>query len=353
MFWFNPLVWIACTRLRQESERACDDMVIASGVHPTEYASQLVELARTLVRERRFHFDHAPAPAIARPSSLERRITAMLHAPSDRSPLARRTRIVTVAVVLAVAIALVGFTASAQAGVGTLTGTLFDQVGKILPEQTITLTNTATSEKREVLSDQNGRFAVSGLPAGEYLIGSGIAGFDYKQGRLTIVAQQQLQRDIALQVGSIEETVTVTTDPPPPPPPAPAATSTRSSTLTAPPPPPPAPAATVTVSTTMPPDPCGQSPVGGCIRPPVKLKDARPIYPESLRGTNVEGKVVLEGRLGTDGFVKDLRVQAPANPDLAASAADAVRRWQFSATQLDGVPIEIPIMITIWFSQPK
>ena len=32
LYWFNPLVWIACTRLRQESEQACDDEVLSSGV---------------------------------------------------------------------------------------------------------------------------------------------------------------------------------------------------------------------------------------------------------------------------------------------------------------------------------
>ena len=30
-YWFNPVVWVACRQLRDASEEACDDAVIASG----------------------------------------------------------------------------------------------------------------------------------------------------------------------------------------------------------------------------------------------------------------------------------------------------------------------------------
>lgn len=48
VFWFHPLVWIAVRRVRLEQERACDDYVLRSGVRPSEYARQLVGLARSL-----------------------------------------------------------------------------------------------------------------------------------------------------------------------------------------------------------------------------------------------------------------------------------------------------------------
>jgi TonB family protein len=96
-------------------------------------------------------------------------------------------------------------------------------------------------------------------------------------------------------------------------------------------------------------DPCSQSPVGGCILQPMKVRDSRPHYPQSQRDAGVSGKVVVEGRIGTDGFIKDLRFAAQADPDFANATVDAIRQWQFTATRLDGVPVETNIRVTANF----
>jgi len=49
----SSLVGIAARRLRHESERACDDSVLNSGVEPSEYANLLLDLARTLENSAR------------------------------------------------------------------------------------------------------------------------------------------------------------------------------------------------------------------------------------------------------------------------------------------------------------
>src|SRR5678815_5797687 len=91
--------WIACSRLRRESELACDDIVLNSGIGGTSYASHLVELARTFSVHGRTWL---PAPSIARPSTLERRVRAMLNPHVNRRPVSMKRRAALATVLLAV-----------------------------------------------------------------------------------------------------------------------------------------------------------------------------------------------------------------------------------------------------------
>lgn len=74
MYWFNPLAWLAVRRLAIERELACDDDVISLGARPSEYATHLLDIARTLsVR--------TPVPVSAltmATSKLEGRLAAIL-----------------------------------------------------------------------------------------------------------------------------------------------------------------------------------------------------------------------------------------------------------------------------------
>jgi beta-lactamase regulating signal transducer with metallopeptidase domain len=81
IYWFNPLFWLACRRLRQESEHACDDSVVRLGVQGTRYAEELLELTRSL---RDSPAVRSPMLAMAQPSHLERRLVALLNPTLNR-----------------------------------------------------------------------------------------------------------------------------------------------------------------------------------------------------------------------------------------------------------------------------
>lgn len=82
LHWWNPLVWFAAWRVHVERERACDDLVLTSGVRPSMYAEHLLHVASQLSPSP---WTHGCGLAMARKSSLEVRLLAVL---SDR--LSRR-----------------------------------------------------------------------------------------------------------------------------------------------------------------------------------------------------------------------------------------------------------------------
>jgi protein TonB len=102
-----------------------------------------------------------------------------------------------------------------------------------------------------------------------------------------------------------------------------------------PPPPPPTPAAPVRV--------------GGHIRPPAKVRHVNPVYPQLAQTAGVQGTVIVEATIGTDGAVTGARVLRSI-PLLDTAALDAVRQWQFSPTLLNGVPVSVIMTVTVTFT---
>jgi HEAT repeat protein/beta-lactamase regulating signal transducer with metallopeptidase domain len=83
VYWFHPLVRFAARRVRIEAERACDALVVAAGMRPSDYAGDLLEIARTM----RSSATGAVALAMARRSDFEGRLLAILAPDSGRNAL--------------------------------------------------------------------------------------------------------------------------------------------------------------------------------------------------------------------------------------------------------------------------
>ena len=99
--WFNPVVWFAAWRLGVERERACDDLVLASGVRPSAYAEHLLDVVT----------GHSPARwtspcglAMAHHSLLEGRLIAVLS--EDRNRRSMSAALAAIALLIAVGIAV-------------------------------------------------------------------------------------------------------------------------------------------------------------------------------------------------------------------------------------------------------
>jgi beta-lactamase regulating signal transducer with metallopeptidase domain len=115
VYWFNPLVWIAAGRMKVERELACDDRVISAGSRASDYASNLLDVARSL---RAPSLTSHTAIAMARPSQLSGRLLAVLDTRRNRRRVTRRiaagTSLATAFVVLPLASLTVAKTATAD-----------------------------------------------------------------------------------------------------------------------------------------------------------------------------------------------------------------------------------------------
>src|SRR5688572_32918652 len=60
--------------------------------------------------------------------------------------------------------------AAAQAGTGTLAGTIADDQGAVLPGALVTVTENATGAARTATTDREGVFRVPALPPGRYRV---------------------------------------------------------------------------------------------------------------------------------------------------------------------------------------
>ena len=372
--WFNPLVSLSCRRLRQESEYACDDAVLSGGVEPTEYATHLLEVARHVSGHNRAW---ALAPAIAHPSTLERRIVAMLHQ-RNREPLTRRASAAVIAASLTIAIPITaagiaapearpvtvpgapGETAGASsperlAGVttaargaaagqntqGTISGSVLDQTGGALPGVQVALIDREAGLQYDVVTDGSGRFALRDVPAARYELVARLPGFAAVSNVLTLTSGGTIQRLITLPLGTVQETITVVCGPTP-----------RASGA--------APILGMLARSFLP-VLSAQEPatapirVGGSVRAPRKLTDAVPTCPATTVPA-ADTWVRLSGRVGVDGFVNDMKL-IPGNPgaeppmEFVDSALDAVRQWTFTPTLLNGRPVDVNILVQVLFKR--
>ena len=88
--------------------------------------------------------------------------------------------------------------------------------------------------------------------------------------------------------------------------------------------------------------------VGGDVKPPVKTKNVAPVYPPVALQLRVQGVVILEVTIGTDGKVRDVKVARSVNL-LDSAAVQAVRGWEYKPTIVNGQPVQVIMTVPIVF----
>ena len=242
----------------------------------------------------------------------------MLNPALNRTSLSRPSAIFTIALLLAVTLPTAAFRA-AQTSPATLTGSVYDATGAVVPGVAVTLEN-AQEEKQQATSRADGRFTFPQIAPGKYVLSATLPGFRSLKQEFELKSARDWDRAITLQVGSLTETITV-----------------QERRVTGP---------------VGPSQPQAAQPirVGGNIKVPRKTLDVHPIYPKSMRDAGREGLVPIEAIIGPDGSVTSVRVvTAQVHPDFAIAAVDAVRQWKFTPTLLNGAPVEVVMNVSVQF----
>ncbi|MGD0963847.1 MAG: TonB family protein [Candidatus Acidiferrales bacterium] len=90
-------------------------------------------------------------------------------------------------------------------------------------------------------------------------------------------------------------------------------------------------------------------PVGDQIKKPLLVSQVLPEYPALARQAHIEGAVVVEILIEKSGRVGDVKVVS-GPPALRQAAVDAVRRWKYQTTLLNGQPMAVRMSVTIRFT---
>ena len=318
LYWFHPLCWIGAARLRAESERACDDAALGTGLLASDYAGHLLDLA--------CRFDTQLAIPMATTSHLETRVKSILDPTTNRSIPARAAWLAAIAVTAAILAPLTTLTLKAQQanpGTSVIAGTVMDPSGAVVPNASMTLTNSESGWEQVASANAAGAYSFAGIPAGHYTIEARSPGFaKFQAGDVAVVSGGRVQIDARLSVGRVSQVVTV------------AGQSGAKPAVSQP-----------AVS--------GQKPirVGGMVQAVRIVRQVKPIYPPDLQAQGVQGSVILNAIISKEGVPLNLSVVNPAvNSALISAAIDAVNQWRYQPSLLNGEPIEVLTTIQVDFT---
>lgn len=311
LYWFHPLAWVALAGFRREQERSCDDAVLASGVLQSDYAHHLVGVARSASQ-------WVEAPGMARRADFEDRVRALLDPARRRSALSRRAQVAALAAVAICVLPLAALRGQDPKPMSSLSGSVYDPSKAALPQTTITLKYLDGTAQEVAVAGAAGEYVFPRVRSGRYDLEARARGFAplIKRG-ITLNPGTAEHMDLVLDLGQISETLDIVAKSPRPAP-APMGAPKRIR-------------------------------VGGNVQATKLSKSVRPEYPQSALEAGTTGTVLLRAVISTTGELLNLSVINTADAELAKAATDAVSKWRYEPTLLNGVPVEVVTTITVNF----
>ncbi len=105
--------------------------------------------------------------------------------------------------------------AFAQGDRGTITGTITDRTGAVVPNASIELTNQQTQAKSDVGTSSTGNYTLANVPVGTYEFAVSAMGFKkYVRPGIIVQVGETIRVDATLEVGATSDTVTITAEAP-------------------------------------------------------------------------------------------------------------------------------------------
>jgi len=315
LFWFHPLVWLAAFAMRKEREQACDDIVLSLGHPAADYAEFLLVLSRGL---RGTNGAWLPSVAMAQSSQLEVRMKALLNPKLNHSPLAPSRSLLAAALGATLLLPVAAMRLAANDAAGTISGTVHDPSGAVIPNASVTLISRDQKVKIEGISGADGAFKFTAIPAGRYRLEIASPGFALTNADLDLAPSGDLHQDVTIDLGEVLQEVIVhghkPAENPPTPPPAPRRIR-----------------------------------VGGMVQAAKLTFQVKPEYPEALQEQGIKGTVILRAVIGTSGQILSLSPFSDPDSALTKAAMDAVRQWRYTPTLLNGEPVEVVTTISVGF----
>jgi protein TonB len=320
------MTWIIRRHLRVESELACDAEVLRSGIRASDYAEQLLAIARTA---RLAWLYSSSALPIVRPVDFEGRVKAILNTQLPRRSTIAPLAIASTLAAGAIAMAAVTFNSnrfglpggtsmkttlsalltSAGLSAATVSGVLHDPTGAPISDAKVLIYNPDNGAKQEAVTGSDGRFSISGAGAGQYILKI------EKPGLISVFREFDMKSD-----STREREFTMTSDVGPQPEDKPVS---------------------------------GDEPQGPVVRVAGMAAQAnlqtkvQPVYPAAAKAAGTQGTVQIDATVSKDGIPIELRVLSSPSDDLSESALEAVRQWRYRPTLLNGEPVEIRTTVIV------